>query len=1008
MQVDTGSSLSATGTVGVSANASGGNIVLNGNATAGTTMTLTAAGGAISGTGTLTATTLTATAANGIGSTTALTTQVSSLSATNSTAGNIQFSNTSSLLTVTGISDSASAGTIMVSTSGSLTVSGAISSNAGDISLCDTGAAMLLNATVNAGTANTVRLQSAGTVSQSAAITAANLGVYAGGAVTLTNSGNDVTTTFAAIAPAAISFTDSVGFSTGQVASNPCFTTTVNGVSTTAGNANINLTATGGNLTVGTPNGNVSANGSGSVTLLANNSSSSNIDINGTASSTTGPISVTAGLGIAFGATGAVSTSTSAAGANVTLIASTTGTITQSGTGTTVTGNALSLTAGGGMGGSSQSLVLNGATLTSVSSANNGNQYLADTATVQLTSPTALNAGTGTITLTGGTFQITSTASGNAIADTSPLAVESPGTLDLNNNNETVTSLSDGGVTGGSVLLGTATLTTGNSATNTTFSGVISGTGILDKVGSDIFTLSGLNTYTGVTNIGLTSPSTNGGTLTIGSGGAINNSGAAASGIVNINYAGDTLNGSGTVKGQVTIVASNSSNNSHVDGVTITVPTGGTGITVPTGVTYVQIGVNTGVTVNGGNSTSTGVVVKGSAEVENSNISGQSTNIDVNAGTAFIQGNTLNYNASGGSTATGLLVHNGAIVDAGQLSAAAPYYGNITGFGVSTGSNSFSGYTASTTSTNPTVPQAIRDLNTGTAPFSAVSPELSNNYSAVGPQLGRMDVPAENNTFGSATTLFQIEQVIFHDVDNNTYGFVSYGTSSVAAPTVVGNVNYYAANPSALGSPYNGMGTLVSGSSQGTEQMSAIRFFQVTFSSYVFLDPTSSNNLGLDLIKVNGYYGAAANSLIHASLASAVYNQSNGQYAVTWAVSGAGTEYSSLEDGNYSLTFNTSAIQGGGPGGPGLGSNPLSGGAALFHRLFGDSNGDSQVDNTDLAAFNASYRSRYGQTTYRAYFDFDMNGTPTTMVDTTDQYQFQARYMKKLNANGTLTPISGT
>ena len=522
--------------------------------------------------------------------------------------------------------------------------------------------------------------------------------------------------------------------------------------------------------------GNLSSTSTISVTAATG------ISVGSVVSSSAGTISFTSSANISFGTGGSVAAPTTGSAVDVTLTASTTGTITQSGTGTTVTGHGLSLSAGGGIGSSSQSLVFNGATLTSVSSANNGNQYLADTATVQLTSPTALNAGTGTITLTGGTFQITSTASGNAIADTSPLAVESPGTLDLNNNNETVTSLSDGGVTGGSVLLGTATLTTGNSTANTTFSGVISGTGILDKVGSNIFTLSGLNTYIGVTNIGLTSPSTNGGTLTIGSGGAINNSGAAASGIVNINYAGDTLNGSGTVKGQVTIVASNSSNNTHVDGVTITVPTGGTGITVPTGVTSAQIGVNTGVTVNGGNSTSTGVVVKGSAEIENSNISGQSTNIDVNAGTAFLQSDTLNYNASGGSMATGLLVHNGAIVDAGQLSAAAPYYGNITGFGVSTGSNSFSGYTASTTSTNPTVPQAIRDLNTGTAPFSAVSPELSNNYSAVGPQLGRMDVPAENNTFGSATTLFMIEQVIFHDVDNNAYGFVSYGTSSVAAP----------------------------------------------------------------------------------------------------------------------------------------------------------------------------------------------------------------------------------
>jgi hypothetical protein len=90
-----------------------------------------------------------------------------------------------------------------------------------------------------------------------------------------------------------------------------------------------------------------------------------------------------------------------------------------------------------------------------------------------LTSSNALNAGTGTITLTGGTFQIASGASGNAIANNSPTVVNSPAVLALNNNNETLTSLAGSG----SVTLGSGTLTTGD-ATNTTFSGSISGTGV--------------------------------------------------------------------------------------------------------------------------------------------------------------------------------------------------------------------------------------------------------------------------------------------------------------------------------------------------------------------------------------------------------------------------------------------------------------------------------------------------------------------------------------------------
>ena len=101
-------------------------------------------------------------------------------------------------------------------------------------------------------------------------------------------------------------------------------------------------------------------------------------------------------------------------------------------------------------------------------------------------------------------------AGGAAIADTSAvtLANVAGATLDLNGTNETIGSLAGGGATGGNVTLGAGTLTTGI-ATNTTYTGVISGTGGSDKAGTGIFTLSGANTYTGATTI-------NAGTLTLG------------------------------------------------------------------------------------------------------------------------------------------------------------------------------------------------------------------------------------------------------------------------------------------------------------------------------------------------------------------------------------------------------------------------------------------------------------------------------------------------------------
>ncbi|MBM3996179.1 MAG: hypothetical protein FJ303_18810, partial [Planctomycetes bacterium] len=187
------------------------------------------------------------------------------------------------------------------------------------------------------------------------------------------------------------------------------------------------------------------------------------------------------------------------AGSNgVDLTASTT--ITQTGAATTVsTSGNLALVAPDGMGTSGQSLVLGVDTLTSNSSGNNGNQFLAAATTIRLNTTNALNAGNGTITLTSGTFQIQAGAAGNAIANTSPLAVNSPAILDINGNNETVTSVAgNGNVTD----TGAAATFTVNNGGADTFAGTFTGANLsLQKTGAGTLTLTGNSTYGGSTTI---------------------------------------------------------------------------------------------------------------------------------------------------------------------------------------------------------------------------------------------------------------------------------------------------------------------------------------------------------------------------------------------------------------------------------------------------------------------------------------------------------------------------
>ncbi|SHJ15144.1 autotransporter-associated beta strand repeat-containing protein [Rubritalea squalenifaciens DSM 18772] len=94
----------------------------------------------------------------------------------------------------------------------------------------------------------------------------------------------------------------------------------------------------------------------------------------------------------------------------------------------------------------------------------------------------------------------------------STVAINTHNGLNLNNLSATL-----GGLSGnGNLSLGSSTLTVGNNNANTSYSGTLSGSGKLTKIGSGVFTLAGSNTYSGNTTV-------NAGTLRLAHASALQN-----------------------------------------------------------------------------------------------------------------------------------------------------------------------------------------------------------------------------------------------------------------------------------------------------------------------------------------------------------------------------------------------------------------------------------------------------------------------------------------------------
>jgi autotransporter-associated beta strand protein len=607
--------------------------------------------------------------------------------------------------------------------------------------------------------------------------------------------------------------------------------------------------------------------------------------------------------------------------------------------------------------------------------------------------------GAGGLNLTGTNVNL----SGGLTVDTGPAALTDSGSLS---------------VSSAPVNLGGNPLAITNSGAATIAVPITGSGGSLVKNGSGTLTLSAASTFSGATTV-------SGGTLTVN--GSLYP--AATPGVVTLAGTGVILNGTGTINGQILIAAGSAT----VQALTVNhLPAGAAGITVKVGVaaaavqgvTVLNNATSTGILVQaaasgvtltgntitgqaGASDTSTGILVSGlsggtasvnqtQAAVLNNVIHRNNVGIDVRDATALVQGNDLDdtFTADPGTFVTGLQIDGGAVVDAGQLPATGnPSYGNFTGLGISRGNNSFAGYTpfgqASGPASNPAAAQAIRNLN-GNGPNGSPGPQQHGGDGTAG---AFADLTAQNNTFGSASTLTAIEGVIYHDQDNSGVGFVLYGpgTGNGPPPQVVFPIHYYASDPSEGTANDAALGQTATG------QKSIIRQVQITFNGPATFDQNPADpNPALDnafsVQKLNGPGANGVNGYVTVTV-TGTQVLASGQEVVTLGFSGGLTEFGSLVDGNYQLLVNGSHVHNA--------SGTMTGNVVeTFWRLYGDVLGNRSVNDQSLTLFRQSLRSTVGSPNYHNYFDFDNNG----VIDANDSYQIQRRYHWKLNPDGTISP----
>jgi autotransporter-associated beta strand protein len=307
------------------------------------------------------------------------------------------------------------------------------------------------------------------------------------------------------------------------------------------------------------------------------------------------------------------------------------------------------------------------------------------------------NTYTGLTTVSNGTLAL---GAANRLADTSALTVTG-GTFDLGTFTETVAAVS---ITGGTIANGTLTGASYDLQAGTV-SAILAGSSITaTKTTGGTVTLSGANTYTGLTTI-------SNGTLQVGSGttgtlgsGAVTNNATLSFGRTNSSTVANAISGSGSlvqdgVGGTTILTGTNSYGTTTITNGTLQVGSGTTG-TLGSGAVTNNATLSFGRT----NSSTVANAISGSGSLVQDGVGGTTILTGTNSyGTTTITNGTLQVGSGGttGSLGSGAVSNNGILVinrsNAYAVSNAISGAGSLTqsGAGVLTlsGDNSFSGGT---------------------------------------------------------------------------------------------------------------------------------------------------------------------------------------------------------------------------------------------------------------------------------------------------------------------------
>jgi hypothetical protein len=161
----------------------------------------------------------------------------------------------------------------------------------------------------------------------------------------------------------------------------------------------------------------------------------------------------------------------------------------------------------------------------------------------------------------------------------------------------------------------------------------------------------------------------------------------------------------------------------------------------------------------------------------------------------------------------------------------------------------------------------------------------------------------------------------------------------------------------------------------GLDQRSMVTSLTVTFDGPVTLDSGAFELRGSD------------GSLVDLNVTTSV---ENGRTVAVLTFAGADVIGGSLADGSYTLTILSEGVHDrwgrelDGDGDGEAGGNRLE----TFFRLFGDSDGDGDVDKLDRELFRSTFEENAGEASYLWFFDFNGDGD----VDGRDNGQFNRRF----------------